>query len=467
MDTPPAPTSLNLPPGLVMAEQMTAAVRRYLQASGLGGWTVFFTPGPDLGDIDGHLPALGESAAAWEPLPGLTAGGVQPALAVPSGKGGEASGDGPTPDAPPTNKPAAPHVGPDLYRPGGLLLRSHGVLIARWHYLDLHNGGWSPAYLYAAESAVAFRKLRERVGELRHLDVQASWQVVDGNPWPGETLPRDALATAWDRLVLRPDLRQRLDAEVTGFFSPPVAAVYADLGVPYRRGVLMYGPPGNGKTSLVRAIGASVPTIPGLILRPADDFDDRGLQNVLGQWQERAPAILVIEDLDWLFRQTRISVSAFLNALDGVGRRDGGLLLLATTNHPDALDPAINNRPGRFDVVVEVAPPDEPMRRQFLAGGRIGQLGDAVLDRTAADTDGLSFGHLRELETLSGLRAVAAGRTARSPADVADAVDLVVAGHRRAGDGFAPPPGSDFGLRPARSRRPRETAAVSEDDIPF
>jgi ATP-dependent Zn protease len=254
---------------------------------------------------------------------------------------------------------------------------------------------------------------------------------------------------------------------VTGFFSPPVAAVYADLGVPYRRGVLMYGPPGNGKTSLVRAIGASVPTIPGLILRPADDFDDRGLQNVLGQWQERAPAILVIEDLDWLFRQTRISVSAFLNALDGVGRRDGGLLLLATTNHPDALDPAINNRPGRFDVVVEVAPPDEPMRRQFLAGGRIGQLGDAVLDRTAADTDGLSFGHLRELETLSGLRAVAAGRTARSPADVADAVDLVVAGHRRAGDGFAPPPGSDFGLRPARSRRPRETAAVSEDDIPF
>ena len=138
-------------------------------------------------------------------------------------------------------------------------------------------------------------------------------------------------------------------------------------------------------------------------------------------------------------------------------------MLLATTNHPDALDPAINNRPGRFDVAVEVAPPDEPMRRQFLAGGRVGQLGDAVLDKTAADTDGLSFGHLREVETLSGLRAVAAGRTGRAAVDVADAVQLVVEGHRRAGDGFAPPPGADFGLKASRGRR----GAVRDEDIPF
>jgi hypothetical protein len=94
-------------------------------------------------------------------------------------------------------------------------------------------------------------------------------------------------------------------------------------------------------------------------------------------------------------------------------------------------------------------------------------LGEAVLDATAADTDGLSFGHLREIETLSGLRAVAAGRSDRTPVDVSDAVTLVVEGHKRAGDGFAPPPGSEFGLRPTRSRRGRHRSSVSEDDIPF
>ena len=103
------------------------------------------------------------------------------------------------------------------------------------------------------------------------------------------------------------------------------------------------------------------------------------------------PAVLVIEDLDWLLEHT--NVSTFLNLIDGVesdgGRAAGGLLLIATTNHPDKLDPAVNNRPGRFDVVVEIPPPDE------VAGGpsssaRTGRV-RAAARREARLGDGRAF----------------------------------------------------------------------------
>jgi SpoVK/Ycf46/Vps4 family AAA+-type ATPase len=67
---------------------------------------------------------------------------------------------------------------------------------------------------------------------------------------------------------------------------------------------------------------------------------------VIRRWTRQAPAILIIEDLNWLLEQ--VNVSTFLNLLDGIDSRAGnGLLIIATTNHPNELDPAINNRPGR------------------------------------------------------------------------------------------------------------------------
>jgi SpoVK/Ycf46/Vps4 family AAA+-type ATPase len=89
---------------------------------------------------------------------------------------------------------------------------------------------------------------------------------------------------------------------------------------------------------------------------------------VIARWRDEAPALLVIEDLDWLL--AKVSVSSFLNLIDGVDcEATGALLLIATSNHPDKLDPAVNHRPGRFDVVIEVPPPDEGQRFEFLRRG--------------------------------------------------------------------------------------------------
>jgi ATP-dependent 26S proteasome regulatory subunit len=224
------------------------------------------------------------------------------------------------------------------------------------------------------------------------------------------------------------------------------------MGVPLRRGVLLHGPPGNGKTSLIRHIGARLPHVPALLLRPAADFDSDDLEEVIRRWSEQAPAILVIEDLNWLL--VKVNVSTFLNLLDGVdrGRGKGGLLLIATTNSPDQLDPAVNNRPGRFDVVLEVPPPDRALRLEFLCLA-LATVPRATLETLAARTDGLSFAHLQEIVRLSGLTAIHAGRQERTEKDLSGAADTVRRAFDEAVRGFPVKPELPFGLLPLRDRK--------------
>ena len=130
----------------------------------------------------------------------------------------------------------------------------------------------------------------------------------------------------------------------------------------------------------------------------------------------------------------------------------GGLLLIATTNHPDQLDPAVNNRPGRFDVVLEIPPPDRATRLEFLRGA-LPTVAIATADLLAQRTDGLSFAHLQEVLRLSGLTAIHAGRQERSEKDLLDAAETVRAAFDEAVRGFPLKPELPFGLLPLRDRK--------------
>jgi SpoVK/Ycf46/Vps4 family AAA+-type ATPase len=268
---------------------------------------------------------------------------------------------------------------------------------------------------------------------------------VRGAPYgDGPPVPRSGTA---DDLVFPAALRQRIESDILRFFDDDVAALYRSLRVPHRRGVLLHGPPGNGKTSLIRLIGDRLPHVPCMLLRPAANFDTDDLEEVIRRWRQQAPAVLVIEDLDWLLEHT--NVSTFLNLIDGVesdcGRAAGGLLLIATTNHPDKLDPAVNNRPGRFDVVVEIPSPDESLRAEFFRR-ELGGFEPRVVSKLASSTDGLSFAHLQEVLRLSGLAAIHAGRSTRTAEDLYAAARTARAAHQDAMKGFPIRPDMPFGL---------------------
>ena len=132
---------------------------------------------------------------------------------------------------------------------------------------------------------------------------------------------------------------------------------YAERGVPWRRGYLLHGPPGTGKSSVVRALASEL----GLDLAVLDigqqGLSDDGLIEALSTAPARA--ILLIEDIDAIFtardsgaREAAVSFSGLLNAIDGVAAQEGRALVM-TTNHPERLDPALI-RAGRADRHVEL-----------------------------------------------------------------------------------------------------------------
>jgi hypothetical protein len=420
-ESPPATIGAHLPSGLALLEQATAILRAHLRGVGLEHYAIYHSFALDLDDVDRHLPRL-DPQAAWQPLPLL----------------------------PGCEQPVALDVDDDRTKtaPVGVLhLPRHHFVLARWHWVNFENSRLDLT-LAAAPDAAAHARLHQAVVALRRSTGQPVWEIIR-NGYTQETRPRTPMA--WDELLLAPAVKNRLEAEITGFFSQPVGELYRTMGVPYRRGVLMHGPPGNGKTSIIRALGANLPDVYAMILRPTHTINDEQLKQVFRRWRAHAPAILVIEDLDHLLKDY-INLSHFLNQVDGIeGSLTGGLLLIGTTNHPDKLDPAINNRPGRFDVVIEIPPPDAAQRAQFFQKA-FAPLPREVVETVVSETAELSFSHLHEVVRLSGLVAIHDRAAARGPEHVLRAARLVAEGHRAARLGFPISSETPFGLAQFRKK---------------
>jgi len=205
--------------------------------------------------------------------------------------------------------------------------------------------------------------------------------------------------------VIRADFRQFLDARQR----------YESLGVAWRRGVLLIGPPGNGKTHCVRALVKEL-KIPSLYVQSLSSqyyTSEQLLMDVFERARRLHPCVLILEDLDALV--TSDNQSFFLNQLDGF-EKNVGLIVLATTNHPDRIDPAILDRPSRFDRKYHFGLPGLDERRAFLSLWHAKLAAEThwpseAVDELAVATEDFSFAYLKELVVSSVLRWMAAPAT--------------------------------------------------------
>lgn len=150
---------------------------------------------------------------------------------------------------------------------------------------------------------------------------------------------------SWSDVILDDSLKAQLQHEYKSFFASE--AIYKSLGVPWKRGVIFLGPPGNGKTISLKAI-MKYSGVPSLYVKTFKTYggDELGIRMIFERARAEAPCVLVFEDIDSLV--TEENRSFLLNEIDGLEDNDG-LLMVATTNHFAKLDPALSSRPSRFD----------------------------------------------------------------------------------------------------------------------
>ncbi|MDI9896235.1 ATP-dependent zinc metalloprotease FtsH [Rhodococcus sp. IEGM 1381] len=233
--------------------------------------------------------------------------------------------------------------------------------------------------------------------------------------------------------------------EIKDFLQNP--ARYQALGAKIPRGVLLYGPPGTGKTLLARAVAgeAGVPffTISG------SDFVEMfvgvgasRVRDLFEQAKQNSPCIIFIDEIDAVGRQRGAgmggghdereqTLNQLLVEMDGFGERTG-VILIAATNRPDILDPALL-RPGRFDRQIPVGAPDLAGRRAILkvhsAGKPVAQ--DADLEGLAKRTVGMSGADLANVINEAALLTARENGTVITEANLEESVDRVVGGPRR------------------------------------
>jgi hypothetical protein len=272
---------------------------------------------------------------------------------------------------------------------GSVELAWNGQDIHCWMFSLVVKNGCADVYLVATKSLAAFHDfllVLTRYGQTRHKGEVKEILVVNG-----ENIP--IAMSSWDDIALPSDMARDIRTNVQAFSQS--SERYQQLGIPHRRGFVFAGPPGCGKTLMLKTLAHNTQAKFITVLGKAD-VDDDIIGYALHLAEKCTPAVVLLEDLDRIVKAEGISLSHLLNLLDGL-RVLNGVLLIATCNEPDKLDPALIHRPSRFDRVWRFELPKYEQRLALLhkRGGSF--FSESALQVAARRSEGFSMAYVQEI----------------------------------------------------------------------
>ena len=175
---------------------------------------------------------------------------------------------------------------------------------------------------------------------------------------------------------------------------------YREYNFVHKRGILMYGEPGCGKSGIIQLIAKQLIENNGIIINIKDQDDVDFFIDFIATFRKiepNRPLIVLLEDLDSIAGESTYSTSKLLNILDGVKQIED-VVYIATTNYPEKLQDRITNRPSRFDRRYKVELPNDEIRRAYILHKLTEEdLKDVDVDMWVERTEGMSLSHLKEV----------------------------------------------------------------------
>jgi AAA+ superfamily predicted ATPase len=223
------------------------------------------------------------------------------------------------------------------------------------------------------------------------------YELAWNNRFSEWSIKRQAINTDELYELPTPEIKEIL-SDIKSFWKK--ADQYKEYKLMHKRGILLYGDPGCGKSGILQlCMKHIIEELSGLVINIKDEDSIKAYVELipkLRQIEPNRPLVVIIEDIDSVAGDSNYSTSVLLNILDGIKQIEN-VVYIATTNYPEKLEDRITNRPSRFDRRYYVSPPSREVREAYLKN-KIGKSKVKIdYKKWLDDTEGLSMSHLKEL----------------------------------------------------------------------